>query len=114
MPKVQYCWRCKCDIPMLDESEWSHVLPSLRVGVRDFQRYQTEHNAPTVTAKDYILGQGALDRYFEMTGYRETNVNALWHHRASAFGPPCHACGKPLRTSRASFCAECGEPREGS
>lgn len=112
MPKVQYCWRCKRDIPMLDEGEWSQVLPRLHDGIREIQRYRMEHNVSLNEAKDHCYGQGALDRYFEMTGYRETNVDALWHHRASAFGPPCHACGKPLRTPRASFCAECGEPRE--
>lgn len=32
------------------------------------------------------------------------------HHRLSSFGPPCHRCGRPLRTPRARHCAACGEP----
>jgi hypothetical protein len=27
MAKLLYCWRCKMDIPMLDESEWEYVRP---------------------------------------------------------------------------------------
>jgi hypothetical protein len=94
MPKTAYCWRCKLAVPMLDEQEWEQVLPHLesrlRSGLRD------------------VYGQGALTRYFEITGFRETNVNAIWHHRLSQFGPPCPSCGKLLRTPRAKLCAECG------
>jgi hypothetical protein len=43
-----------------------------------------------------------------MTGLRETNINAIWHHRIAEYGPPCGACGKPLRTPKARLCAACG------
>ena len=58
-------------------------------------------------------GQKALALYRDMTGFEETNPDALWHHRVSIFGPPCSRCGKPLRTPRARHCAECGAYREG-
>ena len=77
MPKLQYCWRCKCDVPMLDESEWSHVLPSLHDGIREIQRYRMEYNASLDEAKNRCYGLGALDRYFEITGYRETSVDVI-------------------------------------
>lgn len=50
----------------------------------------------------------ALQVYEEITGFHETNKNALWHHRLSVYGPPCLHCGKPLRTTRAKHCAACG------
>ncbi len=50
----------------------------------------------------------AFDEYERMTGFRETNVNALWHHRLSLYGPPCKKCGRLLRTVQARHCAECG------
>ncbi len=32
----------------------------------------------------------------------ETNPNAIWHHRLSLYGPPCHRCGKPLQQHEAA------------
>jgi uncharacterized OB-fold protein len=49
-----------------------------------------------------------LERYREITGFEETNACAAGHHVVSLYGPSCRACGKPLRTPRARFCAACG------
>jgi hypothetical protein len=93
---------------MLDESEWEQIFPDLQRGFREIKEYRQAHGASFEQAKQHVHGQGALKRYFEMTGFRETNVNAVWHHRLSLYGPPCRACGKPLRTPRAKLCAACG------
>ena len=53
-----------------------------------------------------------LDEYNRITGFGETNVNAVWHHRLSLYGPPCAVCSKPLRSPRARRCAECGSLRQ--
>lgn len=87
MPKIMYCWRCQTDIPMLTEPEWEDVYKFL------YPNFDPE---------------AALYRYESITGFKETNVNAIWHHRASSFGPTCNNCKKPLRTPKANFCAECG------
>jgi rRNA maturation endonuclease Nob1 len=95
---------------MLDESEWATVLPLLVRGIRDMQEYRHPNSTGALAAKMRIYGDGALQRYFELTGIQETNVNSLWHHRLSLYGPPCSCCGKLLRTPRAKFCAACGKP----
>jgi len=51
-----------------------------------------------------------LEEYQRITGFRETNFLALWHHRASLYGPPCSKCGKPLRTPQAKLCGSCMHP----
>lgn len=94
MAKELYCWRCRVEMPMLDESEWARIAPHLQAAVGD----------PAAS-------QAALDLYEMMTGLRETNINAIFHHRISDYGPPCFSCGKPLRTPKASFCAACGAPK---
>jgi hypothetical protein len=48
-----------------------------------------------------------LEEYKQLTGIHETNVNAIWHHLASIYGPPCVHCGKVLRTPEATFCFVC-------
>ena len=90
MARELHCWRCGIEMPMLDEDEWARIAPLMSI------------------TRDNMDRQGALDLYEEMTGLRETNINAIWHHRIALYGPPCTECGKPLRTPRASFCAACG------
>jgi uncharacterized OB-fold protein len=75
---------------MLDEEEFKRVVGTPTGSSLKFQQ------------------KAALDEYEKITGYRETNPNAVWHHRISIYGPPCRKCGKPLRTPQASFCAACG------
>lgn len=93
---------------MLDEREWAEIHPLLIRSVEEVQDYLSHHpEVDLLEARKRVYDPGIFQRYFELTGFRETNINAIWHHRASAFGPPCHSCGKPLRTPKARFCAEC-------
>jgi hypothetical protein len=92
-----YCWRCRTEVPMLDESEFEQVLIELMLGNEGMERGLPETEAY----------RPALDLYEEMTGLRETNMRALYHHRIAMYGPPCERCGKPLRTPAARFCAAC-------
>lgn len=90
MAKTLYCWRCGMDIPMLDDEDCKEIAPLLS-RITDEQSKQL-----------------ALDFYFELTSFRETNINAIWHHMTCLYGPPCQECGKPLRTPKARWCAACG------
>ena len=49
-----------------------------------------------------------LEMYRLLTGFEETNPNAVFHHIVELYGPPCPQCHKPLRTAEARFCAACG------
>lgn len=109
--KVLYCWRCKKDVPMLDEIEWDELYPHLIDHIETIKAYRQKHDATLEEAGVQHFEQGALDRYFAITGYRESDVWELWHHRLKEVGSPCTSCGKPLRTPHAKFCAECGAPK---
>lgn len=54
-----------------------------------------------------------LDYYNELTGFGETEPNAIMHHALGQIGPDCERCGKPYRTPKARLCAACGNKRKG-
>lgn len=107
--KVLYCWRCRMDIPMLDDAEWQRLEPLLRLGNRRVLE-TVRTGAASLSEARRIANAQALAEYESMTGFSETEPNALWHHRTSLYGPPCRACGKPLRTPRARLCGACMVP----
>ena len=94
-------------IPMLTDDEWREVAPLLHMDTERIKDYREQQQVGLREAMD-VLRFEACEKYFEITGFRETNPNAIWHHRLSAYGSECSDCGHLLRTPRASFCANCG------
>lgn len=100
---------------MLDEAEYAEVYEALRTGARWFDE-ERERRGLRPDEPLGLTGEGLRERRFgpmlnayeRITGYRETNPNAVFHHRISLYGGPCPACGKPLRTPKARYCAACG------
>jgi hypothetical protein len=93
---------------MLEEREWEEIVAHQTKQLERIKHHRAAHGVSLTEAKDIVTDSGALECYFQLTGFRETNPNALWHHRLSLFGPPCRICSKPLRTPRAKLCAACG------
>ena len=94
---------------MLDEDEWAEIAPFLRKNTESIKSYRQEHGVDLEEALSQGFDEPALKKFELFTGFKETNVNAIYHHRRSMFGPECPNCGKLIRTSRARFCAECGQ-----
>jgi len=94
--KMVWFPRCKMDMPMPDADEYRQVAALLDQGRGESRREQ-------------IFG-AFLQEYERITGYHETNPNALFHHRISLYGSPCAHCGKPLRTPRGKLCGSCIKP----
>lgn len=86
---------------MLDEDEWAEVESELTTGVRMVQEHCETHSVSLRETPTESFFSRALGVYERITGVREPNPNALWHHRVAQYGPPCHRCGKPLRTPNA-------------
>jgi hypothetical protein len=109
--QMLWCWRCRAEMPMLDEEEFHRVHQHFRDGKSELvdaprgDEPAWEHPVMTSATKRM------LDEYNRITHFNETNPSAVWHHRISLYGPACHACDKPLRSPRARFCAACGAVR---
>ena len=95
-----WCWRCKMEIPMLNEEEYSIASKLYSSAFRAKEKTRAERFKPL------------LDYYKETIGFSETEPNAIMHHRIAQYGPACENCGKPYRTPQASFCAACGNKRK--
>lgn len=106
MPTTLFCWRCNADIPMLSEEEWQLVNPDGYI--EQVKRYRQEHGCSLGEALEAGLGEETLAAYHRLTGFREMNPAALFHHRVALYGPPCSNCGKPLRTPATRSCVACG------
>ena len=106
-----YCWRCNVEVPMLSEEEWTELEPFLNWMVENIQKYRTYNACSLEEARKRAWEKEALDAYERITGFHETNVSCLYHHRLSLIGPRCVCCGKPLRTPKAPYCASCGKER---
>ena len=97
--EIKYCWRCKMEIPMLTDEEYSVAHELFLKGARTFEKDRQKRF------------KKLLDYYSNLTGFVETEPNAIMHHAISMFGPDCENCGRPYRTPRAKLCASCGNKR---
>jgi hypothetical protein len=99
-------------MPMLEEQEYAELASLYRAGMRSVKDHRKQTGAPlkSIPLAEYFAP--LLTRYEEMTGYRETNPNAIMHHRLSLYGPICTNCGKPLRTPNAKICGGCMASRK--
>lgn len=95
-----WCWRCKREVTMLNEYEYAIAYKLYGNMIRNFSA-----DSPEERKKEIV------DYYYNLTGEMDTNPNSIIHHRIALYGPPCENCGKPYRTSKASFCVACGHKR---
>ena len=92
---------------MLDEREFHEVTALFKRGARSLKEYRERTGAPLKGLKLATYFEEMLMCYESITGFKETNPNAVWHHRLSLHGPPCRHCGKPLRSPQAKLCGNC-------
>jgi hypothetical protein len=70
-------------MPMLDEAEYSEVHRLYGEGMRATKEYRQKWGLPLSGIEPTIRMKPLLDRYEQITGMRETNPNAVMHHRLS-------------------------------
>lgn len=99
-------------VPNLGEDEWREVAPIFYEPEDRIENHRLSSRARKTRSPEDVAAVPVLAKYNELTGFFESNTNAIWHHRRVLFGPVCDTCGKPVRTPRARFCAECGTTTE--
>lgn len=107
--QMLYCWRCGTEVAMLNEEEFAEVEDLYLKAVRTIKEHRRKLE-PSKQA-EFVRDQyrPALDTYRRLTGREHApDPSDLLHHRISKYGPLCLQCKKPLRTSKATYCAVCG------
>ena len=97
---------------MLDEEEFAEVASLYSAAVSGVKRFRAVSGADLKHATVHDLFEPVRQRYLQLTGFRETNENAIMHNRLALYGLPCKRCGKPLRTPKAILCGNCMLPVE--
>ncbi|MBJ6111554.1 hypothetical protein JAO73_21210 [Hymenobacter sp. BT523] len=114
--KMLWCWRCQQEMPMLETDEAALVHKAhwhgMQVVEAEYRRRGRVFNPMQLEGVVARRLLPMLEMYRLLTGFAETNPNAVWHHKVDEYGPPCPQCHKPLRTVEARFCAACGLGQE--
>jgi len=112
MPETIYCWRCRIDIPMLTEVEWATLSPHLTDTVERIKSYRQQHSCSLQEALEKGLGD-ALEVYEHLTGFKETNPNALGITGAASMALPARRVGSrsALHKRSSARCAAQNESR---
>lgn len=97
--KTKYCWRCKMEVPMLDNEEFAIASKLYSKGFKIANENRQNRF------------KELLDYYNNLTGFGETEPNSIMHHSLEQIGSDCENCGKPYRTPKAKFCAACGNKK---
>ena len=87
------------EIPMLDKEEFKIASELYSKGFKTTKSSRKEKF------------NELLEYYCSLTGFRETEPNAIMHHSLEQIGPDCENCGKPYRTPKAKLCVSCGNKR---
>ncbi len=119
--RIQYCWRARREMPMLEDHEVDYIADVWEACGHDpelaFETLNAESErrrgvpltpAPEAERRIAFRMWHLCAGYELFTGTPLGNPNYFCPLCVSWYGPPCAHCGKPLRTSKARFCAECG------
>ena len=95
---------------MLDEEEFAAIADLYSKSMTDVRPFREYLGADRKHPNIGELFRPVREKYEQLTGFKETNANAIMHHRLSLYGVPCRHCGKPLGTPSARFCGNCMLP----
>lgn len=106
--KEYYCWKCDASMPFFEEEEWEKLLPVLRGATEEVKRVREAHGYDLKTARAIVIKETA-PKIEAITGVPNLDYEPLYHHQLAAWGEECPSCGHLLRTSKAKYCANCGQ-----
>ena len=86
-----WCWRCKQEVPMLDEDEYAGIARLYSEATMATKEYRRTRGVSLQDTPLHVLYEPVCAEYKRITGMKESNYNAIMHHRISLYGPPVPA-----------------------
>jgi len=77
--KVLWCWRCRQDMPMLDEDEFRLVDALFRGGMRATKEFRLQHGIPLQGASIHARFAPVRKAYEDLTGKGDCHENVIMH-----------------------------------
>ncbi len=71
--KTLWCWRCKSEMPMLDEAEYAEVSRLYGEGMNATKEYRQRFGLTLGEFNRYERFRPLREAYERMTGYKEAN-----------------------------------------
>jgi hypothetical protein len=105
--KRVYSFRLGAEVPMLTDEEHADVVRDAHATIDAIMAYRAQTGASLEEAQR-ALPKPSAERYYKLTGFKLWTVYDVFYVRRSDYGSDCPSCGKPYRTPRARYCAECG------
>src|SRR6266850_5316989 len=76
---MTWCWRCKSEVPILDDEEFQSITSLMDKGEGETLRER--------------MFSALLCEYERVTGSHETNPNAIYHHKLLSMALPAPSAG---------------------
>ena len=111
--QTMWCWRCKQEMPILDEDEYAEIARLYKESTLAVKEYRRRWDASLADTPLSELFAPVCAEFERITGVKEPSENTIMHHRISLYGPPCKRCHKPLRSPNARICGACMHPVDG-
>ncbi len=83
--RLLWCWRCKREMPMLDEAEFALASSLFHDAMNSAKEVRKNTGVPIPHESVQVCFRPVLDYYERVTGYKETNHDAVMHHRISRY-----------------------------
>ncbi|MDK8182028.1 hypothetical protein [Paenibacillus sp. UMB4589-SE434] len=82
--KMMWCWRCKCEMPMLDEGEYARIHKLYGDCMKATK--ELEHGLSLEQLSMDERFRPVVKEYEKITGVSGVHHNAIMHHQISLFG----------------------------
>jgi hypothetical protein len=101
--KQLWCWRCKSEVPMLDEKEYAEFANLYGDAIQGVKELRKRSGVSLEDPSIHERFQPVRTLYERLTGMKDCHQNAIMHHRILLYGPHANVAKSHYERLRQSF-----------